>query len=201
METVEDGRSALERSSQGALDLIVLDLTLPVLDGLDVCWKLREGGVSTPILLLTARKRLEDKLRGFELGADDYLTKPFEASELVARLKALLRWRTAGIAGQPLYRFGSYWLDPGSKEIRRAGESIPLTLKEYQLLEFLLRHPREVVSRSRLLREVWNYDERYHSTRTVDVHVGFLRRKIEPDPKNPRFIRTAFGMGYRFVPD
>ncbi len=201
METVGDGRSALERSSRGALDLIVLDLTLPVIDGLDVCGKLREDGVSTPILMLTARKRLEDKLRGFELGADDYLTKPFEAAELVARLKALLRWRTVEIAGQPVYRFGSCWLDPSSREVRRPGESVPLTLKEYQLLEFLLRHPREVVSRSRLLREIWNYDERFHSTRTVDVHVGFLRRKIESDPKNPRFLRTAFGMGYRFVPD
>lgn len=201
METVGDGPSALKRSSQGALDLIVLDLTLPGLDGLDVCWKLREDGVATPILMLTARKRLEEKLRGFELGADDYLTKPFETAELVARLKALLRWRTVETAGQPVYRFGSSWLDPNSKEIRRPGESVPLTLKEYQLLEFLLRHPREVVSRSRLLREIWNYDERFHSTRTVDVHVGFLRRKIESDPKNPRFLRTAFGMGYRFVPD
>ena len=201
VETVADGRSALDRSSKGELDLIVLDLTLPSIDGLDVCWKLREDGVSIPILMLTARKRLEDKLRGFELGADDYLTKPFETAELVARIKALLRWRATEIAGQPVYRFGSSWLDPRSKEIRRPGESIPLTLKEYQLLEFLLRHPREVVSRARLLREIWNYDDRYHSTRTVDVHVGFLRRKIEADPKNPRFLRTAFGMGYRFVPD
>lgn len=201
VETAEDGRSALERSSQGALDLIVLDLTLPALDGLDVCLKLREDGVSTPILMLTARKRLEDKLRGFELGADDYLTKPFETSELLARIKALLRWRTPRIEGQSMYRFGSNYLDRRTKQLHRHGESVPLTVKEYQLLEFLLKHPRDVLSRSRLLKEIWNYEDRHHGTRTVDMHVGFLRRKIEADPKNPRFLRTAFGMGYRFVPD
>jgi len=201
VETVEDGPSALERSSQGTLDLIVLDLTLPALDGLDVCSKLREDGVSTPILMLTARKRLEDKLRGFELGADDYLTKPFETSELLARIKALLRWRTMRTEGQPMYRFGPNFLDRRTKQLERHGESMPLTVKEYQLLEFLLRHPRDVISRSRLLKEIWNYEDRHHGTRTVDMHVGFLRRKIEADPKNPRFIRTAFGMGYRFVPD
>ncbi|MXY67419.1 MAG: response regulator transcription factor [Acidobacteriia bacterium] len=199
VETAENGRVAVERASEGGIDLIILDLILPGMDGLEVCQELRQDGIFTPVMMLTARAQLEDKLRGFAHGADDYITKPFDFLELLARAKALLR-RSAEADPDEMprtYKFGSVTLDARQSTVFVDGERISLSMKEYDLLYFFVRHAGETLARERLLREVWNYDHGM-PTRTVDVHVGWLRRKIKDDPRNPRWIRTVYGIGYRF---
>ena len=199
VETADNGRVAVERASEGGIDLIILDLILPGMDGLEVCQELRQGGIFTPVLMLTARAQLEDKLRGFAQGADDYLTKPFDFLELLARTKALLR-RSADADPDEMprtYKFGSVTLDARQSTVFVDGERLSLSMKEYDLLHFFVRHAGETLARERLLSEVWNY-EKGMPTRTVDVHVGWLRRKIKDDPRNPRWIRTVYGIGYRF---
>ncbi len=199
VETADNGRVAVERASEGGIDLIILDLILPGMDGLEVCQELRQRGIFTPVLMLTARAQLEDKLRGFAQGADDYLTKPFDFLELLARTKALLRRSVdAGADETPrTYKFGNVTLDARQSTVFVDGERLSLSMKEYDLLHFFVRHAGETLARERLLSEVWNY-ERGMPTRTVDVHVGWLRRKIKDDPRNPRWIRTVYGIGYRF---
>ncbi len=202
VDSADDGEAALELSSKGGFDLIVLDVILPLKDGFDVCKELRSNGIDTPVLMLTVRSELEDRMRGFAAGADDYLTKPFEPMELLARIRAILR-RTMPKAvdgSQEMYEFGLIRIDTKRAAVWRANERVLLSMKEYELLRYFVRHPDETLGRRRLLKEIWK-SKPDSSTRTVDVHVGWLRRKIEDDPTNPRWIRTVYGKGYEFIPD
>jgi two-component system, OmpR family, alkaline phosphatase synthesis response regulator PhoP len=199
VDTAGDGVEGLERATEGRHDLIVLDVMLPRMSGLDVCRTLRQRGVSTPILMLTARGQLADKVVGLKLGADDYLTKPFETPELLARLEALLRRRAAGPqAGGDVYRFGDISVDWRRMEVRRGGEAVGLSAREYKLLKHFIEHRGDTLSRDALLADVWGYDE-MPLTRTVDVHVAGLRQKLESNPKSPEFILTIHGLGYKFA--
>ena len=200
VESTGDGRSALAMAA--GFDLILLDVGLPGKSGFDVCRELRQGGFERPILMLTARDAVVDKVVGLKLGADDYLTKPFDPAELLARIEALLR-RSARpasttVAGD-VFRFGDVVIDGRSGEVTRGGTVVELTAMEFRLLKYLVQHPRELLSRQALLDEVWGYDAT-PTTRTVDVHIAWLRQKIEPNPRNPRHLVTAYGLGYRFDP-
>jgi len=194
-----DGNEGLELATHEPFDLILLDLMMPGQNGLVVCQKLREMGSGTPILMLTARRQTKDKVLGFKTGADDYLTKPFQMAELLARIEALLR-RPLEAAGakSSRYQFGSIRIDLRRMEVTRDGHIIELSAKEFQLLRYFAEHRGAALSRAELLREVWGYDAST-STRTVDVHVAWLRQKLEEDPKNPQFILTVVGLGYKFT--
>jgi two-component system alkaline phosphatase synthesis response regulator PhoP len=194
-----DGIAGLDLATREPFDLILLDLMLPGQSGLAVCQKLRQGGSSTPILMLTARRQTADKVVGLRMGADDYLTKPFQMTELLARIEALLR-RAAQAPGAiaPRYQFGDVQVDVRSTEVSRDGKPVPLSAKEFQLLRYLVEHPGATISREELLRDVWGYGG-HPSTRTVDVHIAWLRQKIEKDPKNPQWIHTIVGLGYKFT--
>lgn len=194
-----DGLEGFEQASRKPFDLIILDIMLPGKSGLDICRDLRQRSCATPILMLTAKGQTVDKVVGLKVGADDYLTKPFEMAELLARIEALLRR-----AGQPAARpsetvqFGDVLVDFRRTQVTRAGHPVPLSAKEWQLLRYFLEHRGETLSRERLLREVWGYDAT-PSTRTVDVHVAWLRQKLEDDPKKPQWILTVTGLGYKFA--
>jgi two-component system alkaline phosphatase synthesis response regulator PhoP len=199
VETAIDGESGLARASDGTHDLIILDVMLPRMNGFDVCREVRHRGVTTPILMLTARGQVVDKVVGLKLGADDYLTKPFETIELMARLEALLR--RAPSAAQPggdAYRFGDVSVDFRKMEVVRGGEAVDLSAREFKLLRHFIAHRGATLSRDALLADVWGYDE-MPLTRTVDVHVAGLRQKIEANPKLPEYILTVHGLGYKFV--
>ena len=193
-----DGDDALERASRGGYDLILLDVMLPKRSGFDVCRKLREQGNNTPILMLTARSQVVDKVVGLQIGADDYITKPFEMMELLARVQALLR-RAARPASKitDRYEFGTVTVDFRAAEVRRNGEPVALSAREFQLLKYLLEHKGETIPREELLSNVWGYDSSV-TTRTVDVHMAWLRQKIEENPKYPRYLLTVRGLGYKF---
>jgi two-component system, OmpR family, alkaline phosphatase synthesis response regulator PhoP len=172
---------------------------LPRMNGFDVCRELRRRGVETPILMLTARGQVVDKVVGLKLGADDYLTKPFDAAELVARLEALLRRRpSAPRPGGDAYRFGDIVVDFRRMEVTRGGKAVDLSAREFKLLRHFIEHRGATLSRDELLTEVWGYDE-MPLTRTVDVHVAGLRQKIEANPKAPEYIITIHGLGYKFA--
>jgi len=195
----KDGETALDLAAREKFDLIVLDVMLPGQSGLTVCRKLRQLGSSTPILMLTARRQLADKVAGLRTGADDYLTKPFQMAELLARIEALLRRAVQGGAPTALrYQFGAVQIDFRRTEVVRDGQPVILSAKEFQLLRYFVEHRDTTLSREELLREVWGYGA-MPSSRTVDVHVAWLRQKLEKDPKNPQFILTAVGLGYRFA--
>jgi len=197
VEPVHDGETGLYRASTEAFDLILLDWMLPKRSGLDVCRDLRQMRIGTPILMLTARGQTTDKVVGLKLGADDYLTKPFEMAELLARVEALLRRSTLREAGaQHLWQSGAIAVDRRRSRVTRSGESVDLAPREYTLLCYLLDHADRTVSREELLREVWSY-RFIPSTRTVDVHIGSLRQKLEDDPRQPKLIVTVPGQGYR----
>jgi two-component system alkaline phosphatase synthesis response regulator PhoP len=196
--TASDGEEGLARARQQRFDLIILDLMLPRRNGFEVCRALREEGNSTPIIMLTARGHVADKVSGLKLGADDYVTKPFEMVELVARIEAHLRRVPSRAAGTGAYRFGSIHVDFRSAEVRRDDAPLDLSAREFRLLCYLIEHRGETVSREKLLNEVWGY-EAMPSTRTVDVHVAWLRQKIEPNPRHPQFLLTVHGLGYKFV--
>ena len=198
VEAAVDGDEGLSKALEGQFSLVILDLMLPKKSGFDVCNELRQAGVSTPVLMLTARGQTMDKVHGLKLGADDYLTKPFEMVELLARIEALLR-RSAP-AGQVTssYTFGTVRADFRSTEVHRNGEMLTLSAKEFQLLQYFIEHRGETLSRDRLLHEVWGYQST-PSTRTVDVHVAWLRQKLEDDPRHPQWILTVHGMGYKFA--
>jgi two-component system alkaline phosphatase synthesis response regulator PhoP len=199
VETATDGEAGLAHASSGGFDLIVLDVMLPRMNGFDVCREVRQRGVTTPILMLTARGQVVDKVVGLKLGADDYLTKPFEAIELMARLEALLRRRRSSPRpGGDSYRFGDVQVDLRRMEVTRSGKPIDLSAREFKLLRHFIEHRGATLSRDALLSEVWGYDE-MPLTRTVDVHVAGLRQKIEANPKAPEFIVTVHGLGYRFT--
>jgi two-component system, OmpR family, alkaline phosphatase synthesis response regulator PhoP len=194
-----DGESGLELALREPADLILLDLMLPKQSGLMVCEKLRKAGSSTPILMLTARRQTKDKVAGLKAGGDDYLTKPFQMAELLARVAALLR--RAGVSPDPAAsrrQFGAITIDTRSTEVTRDGQVVPMSAKEFHLLRYLVEHPNVTLSREQLLRDVWGY-EGNPSSRTVDVHVAWLRQKLEADLKHPRLILTVLGFGYKFV--
>jgi two-component system alkaline phosphatase synthesis response regulator PhoP len=199
VDTASDGEAGLERATAGAFDLIVLDVMLPRMNGFDVCREVRHRGVATPILMLTARGQVVDKVVGLKLGADDYLTKPFETIELMARLEALLRRRpSAAQPGGDTYRFGEVLVDFRRAEVTRGAERVELSAREFKLLKHFIEHRGATLSRDELLSEVWGYDE-MPLTRTVDVHVAGLRQKIESNPKSPVFVLTIHGLGYKFA--
>ena len=200
VDTAGDGLSGLEQAASGHFDLVLLDVMLPKKNGFDVLRDLRQRGVETPVIMLTARGQVVDTVVGLKLGADDYLAKPFEMMELLARIEAHLRRRAtvaAPAAGEG-YQFGDVRIDYRSAEIFRGTETIDLSAREYQLLRYLIEHRGEIISRDQLLNEVWGYNA-MPSTRTVDVHVAWLRQKIEPNPRHPQFLLTVHGLGYRFV--
>ena len=191
------GEQGLARALGEAPDLVLLDVTMPGRSGWDVCRELRQRGLDVPIIMLTARGEETDRVRGLELGADDYVTKPFSLRELLARVRAVLRRPGPRRKFEEL-AFGDVRVHRRGRRVTRAGREVQLTRKEYDLLVYLAGHQGDVVTRERLLDEVWGY-ERFPTTRTVDTHVLRLRRKLEADPDRPRFIHTVHGQGYRFV--
>jgi two-component system, OmpR family, alkaline phosphatase synthesis response regulator PhoP len=195
-----DGESGFRQATNQAFDLILLDLMLPKKNGYDICRDLRQMGLAIPIIMLTARDQTVDKVLGLKIGADDYLTKPFEMMELLARIEALLRrvTRSYSTATPPIYQFGSVRVDFRKTEIWRGGEALAFSAKEFQLLRYLIDHKGETLSRERLLQEVWGYTA-IPFTRTVDVHIAWLRQKLEDDPKQPQWILTVHGLGYKFA--
>jgi len=199
VETSGDGADAQDRAEREAYDAIVLDVMLPSRSGFDVAKGLRRNGIQTPILMLTARTELNNKVQGFKSGADDYLTKPFEGPELLVRVEALLRRAQAGTRKRvSSWNFQDITVDFAKARMVKKGEEITLSERECRLLQHLIESRGEVVTRDELLEEVWGY-EAAPMTRTVDVHISWLRQKLEEDPANPRFIVTVHGQGYRFV--
>lgn len=199
VETAGDGDTAIKRGAGEPFDLIILDVMLPGRDGFEVARTLRQQGVMTPILMLTARTQIVDRVVGLKLGADDYLTKPFDTMELLARLEALLRRAPAG-SGVSLerYQFGDVVVDVRRAEVTRGGDPLELSAKEFQLLRYFIENRGATLSRETLLQDVWGYSA-MPSTRTVDVHVAWLRQKLEPNPRMPQYILTVHGMGYKFA--
>jgi DNA-binding response OmpR family regulator len=193
-----DGVDGLERALADDPDLVVLDVMMPRMSGLDVCKQLKTKRPTLPIIMLTARGQEIDKVVGLELGADDYVTKPFSIRELMARVKAVLRRATPQAPTAEVYRFSDVEVNIRSNEVRRAGRPVELSAKEFALLAYFVAHPVETLTRDRLLDAVWGY-ENYPNTRTVDTHIVHLRQKLEPNPEEPRFILTVHGSGYKFV--
>lgn len=199
--TCSDGERGLAQAIAGGFHLLILDVRLPGKDGFEVCRELRRRCVNMPVLMLTARGNVKDRVKGLKLGADDYLTKPFEVSELLARVEALLR-RSSNAPPQSIdsvFCFGEVIVDLGKNEVLRNGTALQLTAKEFGLLRYFIAHPGERLSRQLLLEHVWGYKQSL-ITRTVDLHIAQLRQKLEADPHEPRHILTEFGSGYKFVP-
>jgi two-component system response regulator MprA len=194
IELAADGREALARLENGEPqpDAVILDVLMPVVDGLEVCRRLRRSGNRVPVLMLTARDEIESRVAGLDAGADDYVPKPFALEELVARIRALLRRTTAG--ADDVLRFADLELDPGTREVRRNGDSIELTRTEFALLELFMMNPRQVLTRTIIFERVWGYDFGFASN-SLDVYIGYLRRKTEAGGK-PRLIQTVRGVGY-----
>jgi two-component system alkaline phosphatase synthesis response regulator PhoP len=197
VETAADGHEAVEKASNLPFDLIILDLMLPSRSGLDVCRDIRQAGMATPILMLTARHETTDKVVGLKLGADDYVTKPFESAELLARIEVLLR-RVPIQIGQGIHEFGSIRVDVKRAKVTREGKPVYLTGREFQLLRYFIERPGTTIPRRELLQSVWGYVADA-LTRTVDTHVASLRQKLEANPKRPELIVTVSGTGYKFV--
>jgi len=199
VETEQDGNAGLASALRGQADLIILDVMLPGRSGLDICRDLRLKGIETPILMLTARGQTVDKVLGLKLGADDYMTKPFEMPELLARVEVLMRRnRNAAGGGAAFYNFGDIEVDLRRASATRRGESVALSTREFELLRYFIEHRGVAISRDELLSNVWHYDAGT-TTRTVDVHVAWLRQKLEEDPKRPQWIMTVHGLGYKFL--
>lgn len=191
-----DGDQGFDKATRLPFDLIILDVMLPARSGFDVCRDIRQAGLATPVLLLTARGQTAEKVVGLKLGADDYVTKPFDPLELLARIEALLR-RAPVRSRQGIHHFGSIVLDSRATRVTRDGKPVYLSAREFQLLQYFLEHAGDTLSRDEILKEVWGYDVGT-MTRTVDVHVASLRQKLEKDPKHPQLIVTVPGVGYRF---
>ena len=192
-----DGERGLALFREHDPDLVVLDLMIPGIEGLEVCRRIRSHS-RTPVLMLTARTDEADKLLGFEVGADDYLTKPFSPRELVARIRALLRRAQAPASSDPALRRGDLVIDPARRSVERSGEPVPLTSLEFDLLRFLAQRPGFVYTREQLLHRVWG-DDRVVDDRSIDSLVSRLRRKLERDASRPRYVQTVWGAGYRFA--
>ena len=196
--TAADGVEGLKRALEESPDLVVLDVMMPRMSGLEVCKQLRAKRASLPIIMLTARGQEVDKVVGLELGADDYVTKPFSIRELLARVKAVLR-RTAVIPkDQEQHSFGDVEVDLRRCRVLKSGKALDVSSKEFELLKYFISHSGETLSRHRLLEDVWGY-EHYPTTRTVDTHLVRLRQKLEPNPEEPQYFLTVHGTGYRFV--
>ncbi len=195
--TAADGGEGIEKARSHKPDLVILDIMLPKLSGLEVCKTLRGEGFEAPILMLTARGQEVDKVVGLELGADDYVTKPFSIRELLARVRAVLR-RTENRRRLAAYRFADIEIDFEGYKARRAGEALELSPREFELLRYLIERKGDTVSREQLLEDVWGY-ENYPSTRTVDTHIAKLRAKIGDSGSEPRYILTIHGSGYKFI--
>ena len=194
-----DGEQGYRRASEGAYDLIILDVMLPRRNGFDVCRDIRAAGLITPVLMLTARAQTVDKVVGLKLGADDYLTKPFDMLELLARIEALLRRAPSKPADSAaVYEAGALRVDVRGTEVKLDSKPVNLSAREFQLLRYFLEHRGATLSRNEILREVWGYNVETF-TRTVDVHVASLRQKLADDPRQPQFILTVPGLGYKFV--
>ena len=193
-----DGVSGLERALADSPDLVILDVMMPRMSGLDVCKQLKSKRPAIPIIMLTARGQEVDKVVGLELGADDYVTKPFSIRELLARVKAVLRRAGSVPTARDSYTFGDVEVNLQSCQVSRRGRSLDFSSKEFDLLKYFLFHPGEALTRDRLLEEVWGYDK-FPTTRTVDAHIVRLRQKLEPKPDDPRFFLTVHGTGYKFV--
>jgi len=196
--TAADGDEGFAKATTEAFDLVILDVMLPLRSGFDVCRDMRQKGVATPVLMLTARGQVVDRVVGLKLGADDYVTKPFEMPELLARIEARLRKPVSEPARPDRYRFGDVHVDFRRAEVERGGQAVELSAKEFQLLRYFVEHKGATLSRDELLNGVWGYDA-MPFTRTVDVHVAWLRRKLEPSPRHPQYILTLHGLGYKFV--
>ncbi len=193
-----DGEAGLERVMADDPNLVVLDVMMPRMSGLEVCKRVKAKRPSVPIIMLTARGQEIDKVVGLELGADDYVTKPFSIRELMARVKAVLRRASSQARVPEVYRFSDVEVNIRGNEVRRAGMPVALSAKEFALLAYFIAHPSETISRDRLLEAVWGYDN-YPNTRTVDTHIVHLRQKLEPNPEAPRHILTVHGCGYKFA--
>jgi DNA-binding response OmpR family regulator len=196
--TAPDGVAGLERALSEMPDLVILDVMMPRMSGLEVCQQLKAKRPSIPIIMLTARGQEVDKVVGLELGADDYVTKPFSIRELLARVKAVLRRAHNSPKNGDRYLFGDVEVNLRSCQVVRKGKALDFSSKEFELLKYFLSHSGEAISRDRLLEEVWGYD-RFPTTRTVDAHIVRLRQKLEPKPDDPHFILTVHGVGYKFV--
>jgi len=195
IELAADGQEALQRleaNGDGQPDAVILDVLMPVVDGLEVCRRIRRSGNRVPVLMLTARDEIENRVAGLDAGADDYVTKPFALEELVARVRALLRRTSVG--EDEVLRFADLELDPGTREVRRGRDLIELTRTEFALLELFMTNPRQVLTRSIIFERVWGYDFGFASN-SLDVYIGYLRRKTEAGDK-PRLIQTVRGVGY-----
>ncbi len=201
VEVATDGRHGWEKAQAGDLALIVLDIMLPGMSGLEITKKLRDDGRTTPIILLTARGEESDRVLGLELGADDYMTKPFSVRELLARIKTVLR-RTRGgrRPARSQFEFGDVVVDFKRQRATRGGQDLELSAREFRILAYFVEHQGEMLSREQLLNEIWGYDV-YPTTRTVDNHIARLRKKVEAEPDSPRFIKTQRGAGYVFEVD
>jgi DNA-binding response OmpR family regulator len=196
--TAGDGVEGLQRALDESPDLVVLDVMMPRMSGLEVCKQLRAKRASIPIIMLTARGQEVDKVVGLELGADDYVTKPFSIRELLARVKAILRRAAAAPKNQEHHSFGDVEVDLRRCRVVKSGKLLDVSSKEFELLKYFISHSGETLSRDRLLEDVWGYDN-FPTTRTVDTHLVRLRQKLEPDPEQPQFFLTVHGTGYRFV--
>lgn len=203
VESAINGDSAVELATEKHFDAILLDLMLPGLDGVEVTKRLRQEKIETPIIMITAKTDEFDKVFGLELGADDYITKPFSPREVLARLKAVLRRTQNGSDNDPDFdesqqlRIGDILIDQSTVSVSVGGERVKLTPKEFELLVYLVKRPNQVLKRDQLLEGVWGFDYA-GQTRMVDIHISHLRDKIEPDPKNPVYLKTVRGFGYRF---
>ena len=198
VESTPDGESGLERAAREAFDLVLLDVMLPRINGFDVLRELRKRGVETPVIMLTAKGQVADKVAGLKLGADDYVTKPFEMVELLARVEAKLRRTPINVHPAEGYQFGDVRVDFRRAEVTKGGEPLELSAREFQLLKHFIERRGATLTREELLNEVWGYNA-MPSTRTVDVHVAWLRQKVEPNPRHPQFILTVHGVGYKFA--
>lgn len=198
--SANDGEKGLAAATADKFDLIILDVMLPKKNGYDVCRDLRQRGINTPILMLTAKGETIDKVLGLKLGADDYLTKPFEVMELLARVEALLRRSPNQSDAVPngAFHFGDIGVDFKRAEVTRCNTPVDLSAMEFRLLQFFIENRGTVHSRDDLLDAVWGYDA-MPTTRTVDVHIAWLRQKLEENPRHPRYIHTVHGMGYKFL--
>ena len=198
VETTADGPTALERGASEPFDLVLLDVMLPQMNGFDVLREWRRRGIAVPVIMLTARGQVFDRVVGLKLGADDYVTKPFEMIELLARIEAKLRRGMTPLTTPDAHHFGDVRVDFRRAEVIRAGTPVELSAREFQLLRYFIEHRGATLTRDELLNEVWGYHA-MPSTRTVDVHVAWLRQKIEPNPRHPQFILTIHGLGYKFA--
>jgi two-component system alkaline phosphatase synthesis response regulator PhoP len=192
-----NGEAGLEQALTGKFDLVILDVMLPGKSGFEVCKELRQRGRDVLVLMLTAKSQVIDRVAGLKLGADDYLTKPFDPAELIARVQALLRRSGRRDAGADTFEFNDVHVDFDRGEAIKGGTVVPLAGKELQLLRYLINQRGEVVTREELLQNVWEYQSEV-SSRTVDVHIAWLRQKLEDDPQNPKYIHTVRGKGYKF---